>query len=242
MKKSVLALLAVAGLAAVANAQGIDGQAGFSFAVPPGLPSGTTPDADGVVDITGLGNTFTLQLLVGGFGGQGNLGLLSWVGGLNLAGTGASITANALRAPYNFGGIVGVMSPDGQSISGIDANRSAFQDNIPWLFGDPQPAPALLAGIDAMDDVYRVTVTLSDTTTARDITLSATGISTFVTGWGVTAISPPTEEDAGSVSYAVNAIATDLAPGAIILRIVPAPGAAALLGLGGLLAARRRRA
>src|SRR5688572_12611993 len=104
VKKSVLALLAVAGLAAVANAQGVDGQAGFSFSVPPAAPSTSTPAALVEHNPAVSGNVMTVQLLVGGFGGQ-HLGLLSWVGSIAMIdpAAGASITATSLRAPYNFG-------------------------------------------------------------------------------------------------------------------------------------------
>lgn len=241
---SLVALcLAAAGTPAIG--QGVDGQAAFSASVPPAIP-GVIPQPGGVFEFDpAQGNEVTIQLLCGGFGGT-HLGLLAWVGDITLndpAGGSTLLNSPAplgLRAPYNFGNIQGVNT--GTSITGIDANRSAFQNDIIWLFGDPQPQPALYNGIDAWDDVYRVTISLIDST-PRDIVISAAGLATFVTAWSVTQMNPPIDGGfPGFVSYAVSGITTDQADGAVVLRIVPAPNTLMLLSVGVLAASRRVRA
>jgi hypothetical protein len=236
-----LAILCAAAATTPAGAQGVDGQAGFSYSVPPTIPSNSEPSATIIeVDPVVAGSLHTIQLLCGGFGGT-HLGLLSWVGDITLSDPlGGSSLVNApyplgLRHPYHFGDSQGVN--DGTSITGIDANRSAFQE-VPWPEGEPMPQPELFLGIDSWDDIYRVRVVLTDFT-PRDIVVNAEGTATFITSWGICACIVGWQP---FVSFAVAGITTDQANASITLRIIPAPGAVVLLGIGGLIAIHRRRA
>ena len=73
--------------------------------------------------------------------------------------------------------------------------------------------------------------------------IEATGLMQAIAGWTeIAAVEPEDEETPGFVRWTATSFVTDsTANGSFTLRIVPAPGAAALLGLGGLVAARRRR-
>lgn len=247
--KKVLAVLAVAGLASSAMAQSFDGQLGFR------LDQGTTNDpvVPNVIEVTPGGpGTYSMSVVLGAFNAQGftNYGMVNWLGNLSVAGGGASLstggTAAALRGPFTQNPVGnGIVSPDGTTISGIDAARPITNVAVPWLDGQPQPTnpPTFTQGNNAFFQTYRFTLTLSDVNTPRDIVITGTGPMQAVSGWTQVGVNPPEEEVPGSVNWAGTAqVQDDSVAGSFIIRIVPAPGAAALLGLGGLLAARRRRA
>lgn len=251
--KKVLGVLAVAGLASSAMAQSFDGRLGFrddhSTINDPNINGVYVYDASGQTDPV----TLNFSITVGAFDAQGftNYGLINWVG--NIAGTGtgfsmapATPASVAMRSPFNFNPVGdGDATADGQGITGIDVARNTALHQVLWFFGQPEPInpPVLPQGNNSYFQVYRFTVTLTDFSD-RDIVISANGFSQVVSGWTHLGSNEPLDESTpGNVTWAGTSSVTDNdVGGTFILRIVPAPGAAALLGLGGLVAARRRRA
>jgi len=72
--------------------------------------------------------------------------------------------------------------------------------------------------------------------------IEATGLMQAIAGWTeIAAVEPEDEETPGFVRWTATSFVTDSSVSASFTIRVPAPGAAALLGLGGLMAARRRR-
>jgi len=244
--KKVLAVLAVTGLASSAMAQSFDGRVAFradhlANNAPTILPGG-------VFEVTGGAAPLTLNfsLLLGAFDAQGftNSGMFNWNGNVNVAGTGFSLTnTNGLRNPFIANPVgAGVVGPT--AITAVDAARNVIDQQTPWLFGQPQPTagPNFTQGNNAFYRTYGFQVVLSDTTTVRDITVNAAGLMQAIAGWTQIAVVEPTEDEAGFVTWTATSFVTDTSASAgFTIRIVPAPGAAALLGIGGLVATRRRR-
>jgi hypothetical protein len=113
--------------------------------------------------------------------------------------------------------------------------------------GDPVPMPqALVRGRNTFVSVWEMTTDPADGFAAYSIT--AAGNLIAATEWRTVGTptppdcgdpSDPADDVPGSVTYAP--FPTDPTAFQCVLNLVPAPGAAALLGLGGLLAIRRRR-
>jgi hypothetical protein len=156
--KNVVAILAVAGLAAVANAQ-----ATFDITTRFGVGTGATPAPVGnplQVDITATGTySFTLQGQVSNFAANGqmvggvlaaNHGLQSLLGNISMtggmSGTAARLTIGAAPrvCPFTFGPgnpLNGTVNAAGTLITGIDANYT--QQTVLWPDngGNPSPTP-----------------------------------------------------------------------------------------------------
>jgi hypothetical protein len=249
--KKVLAVLAVAGLASSAMAQSFDGRVAWGITHDtnnvPAIENGGVYE----FDASGLTTPVTLNfsMLFGAFDAQGFTmrGVFNWNGDLVGTGTGFTVAphptfSTAVRGPYNFNP-VGAGQSNGTSITGIDLARNPVV-NVPWNFGDPEPTeqPILNQANNQYFQVYRFVVTLTDLS-ERDIVFSTVnGAMQTVAGFTHLGSSEPDEETPGQVTWVMTSFVTDSdANGSFTLRIVPAPGAAALLGLGGLVAARRRR-
>lgn len=137
---------------------------------------------------------------------------------------------------------------DFQLLTEIDATLGTQSPN--WncdANGNPLPQPAAtVRGRNTFISVYEITTDPADGFSAY--TIVAGGNLIAATEWREvgTPIPPdcgdpadPADDIPGSVTYAP--FPTDPVAFSCTLNLVPAPGAAALLGLGGLLAARRRR-
>jgi hypothetical protein len=109
--------------------------------------------------------------------------------------------------------------------------------------GTPAPQPnAAVRGRNSFVSVFEITTDPADG--AADYSITASGNLIAATEWRVVGnpVPPDCESDPpafGQITYAP--FPTDPVAFSCVLNLVPAPGAAALLGLGGLLAARRRR-
>jgi hypothetical protein len=252
--KKVLAVLAVAGLASSAMAQSFTAQVGFradhnASAVPTGNEITVAPGA-----------TVNLQILFGAFNAQGftNRGMFNFIGNAALAdpaGSGSlayrtGVAGSGLRAPYNFGSVENIAGP----VLTFDANRGSGQVNgLVWNFGEPAPSetytyppftasPANGGGPNAYFPGERVVVNTGPNTAIRDIIVTVTGPMQAIMGWFPVGNTPPEDpETPGSQDLLPQGFVTAQASATFVIHVVPAPGAAALLGLGGLVAARRRR-
>lgn len=253
--KKVLAVLAVAGLASSAMAQSFDARAALrddhtNSGVAEFLPGS-------VIEVNGAG-TYSLQLLFGAFNAQGftNGGLFNFQGTISENDGGATLqrstngTGAGRRAPYNFGPADGETGQH-DSLS-FDAARDLLSSvtpgtiTVPWNFGEDEPTGEGLAyqGAGAPDSYhpgYRFSVVITDGT-AREFDITVTGPMQAVSGWfGTSSIEPEDEETPGSVTFTPVLFQNGTVSATFTIRVIPAPGAAALLGLGGLVAARRRR-
>lgn len=268
MKTLLCGIVGAAGLAASANAavswttqtQFRQGTAG---AVIPGNVFNLT--ANGTY-------TFTVMVGIFNFSSSNpsdaNYGLYDWTAnatatGLANAGETLGVTPASSRvAPFNFGPATsfgGTLGGGGTTITSIDCARDVSGGaTAPWLWdsgaGAPGPQPTLpnnpSPGSNAFTNVWRFTVNVTDFTTGPDIVVSFAGSAGPITQW-VTfgATQPEDEATPGFVSFlgltrgqADGGPLAPYQPFSLTLRRVPAPGAMALLGLGGLIAARRRRA
>lgn len=152
-----------------------------------------------------------------------------------LPGTGTTVFPNSGRGIYQPWTLVrdlgesatGVRNPDGSGISQIAGafGGSALADAYASNASDASSATSF--GLGAWQAIY---------TFQYDVTDLAARSLVFTTAFDGDAFN---SIDAQSVPTPIAAADTQ---GSYTVAIVPAPGAAALLGLGGLLAARRRRA
>jgi len=231
--KKVLAVLAVAGLASGAMAQpSFDGTVGFS--------QGHTLGGPFITEATVGAGTHQFTVALGAFNAQGftNYGMFNWTGNLSETDAGVSLgNSPGNRQPYTQNPVGnGVVGPTG--ISGIDAaHNGVINRQVAWPVGQPMPEPPTLEGANSLFRTFRFTVNVTDDT-IRDVVISADGIMQAIAGWTVI---DPGEEGANTIFTATSFVTDATANGSFVLHIVPAPGAAALLGLGGLVAARRRR-
>ncbi|MBX3357754.1 MAG: hypothetical protein KF745_04930 [Phycisphaeraceae bacterium] len=269
MKTALCGIIAVAGLAAsaVADANWTT-QMRYSITAPGAsavlVPSGGSMPvgAAGVYSVTVQVGIFNLT---GQEAGQSNQGLFNWAARGSSTGLMAGeslVVANATSriSPYNFGpstafgGAVvnGGTAIDGNAVtpgSKIQASRDVSGGaSAVWPDGSPMPTAPTNGqlGADAYTNVFRYTITVTETV-GSDIVMTFAGEAGPVLAWSPFNVTPPFDGDPGSVTFLgiTNATPNVLRPFAdssfTIVR-VPAPGAAALLGLGGLIAARRRRA
>jgi len=267
MKKTVLAMLVVAGLATAANAQVfnatlVDGDARFTL--------GTNASATG----NGPDTTFS----VNGIAGPSHLSSAWWW--VRVDGTdtrenavyqpiGVTITqasANQIRIVYNYANrfdLVVQFSVSGYEFgygaltqtvsirnrSGSTKTFNLFNYNNVNVLGTPNDDSASASGpqtIEFVDGAFPGTTATYEATSAIRVD-AATGVRDLLTNASI-------DDLAGSV---INAGPADLEVGSqfsftlgnngvqsvsTTLTIIPTPGAIALMGLGGLFAARRRRA
>jgi len=259
VKKLLFGLVGAAGLAASASAQ-VNWTTNLGFAQTTAGPV----LAGNSLNLTATG-TYTFIVRVGIFNvtglssGQANFGLNNWTGAATttgLTGTDAiSVTpTNSRISPFNFGPATsfgGTLVPPG-TINNINAARDVSGGaTAPWLWDTatsapgPQPtAPTNAAlGNDSLTNVWRFTVNVS-TLSGPNIVIHFAGQAGPVVQWAQFGNNPPDETTPGNVSFlglTPNPVLRDYTAVNLTLVRVPAPGAAALLGLGGLIAARRRR-
>jgi hypothetical protein len=262
--RSLLALALVAGAATSANALTFEcrfvEQTGASTFV---VLAGNTIDASNT-----LPRRIRMQFRVvddaegaapaGGFVGQ-NVGTLTVSGA---PANSAERRTNGRISPFNFAGGInsnGNPPPAGGvnagDAAGTDWNMLTDIDNtlgtqaFAWgcdASGNPLPQPqAVVRGRNSFVSIFEFTI--DPAAGGSSYTVVAGGNLIAATSW--LPVGNPTEPDCsdpenpvnGSVTYAP--FPTAPTPYSCTLSvIVPAPGAAALLGLGGLLVARRRRA
>lgn len=248
----VLAVVAAAGLTSGAMAQSFEAR----VALRDDHTNNSTPEImpGGELWFSGA-DTYSMQVLFGGFNAQGfsNGGMFNFMGTITVTrGTSVFVqrstngTGAGRRAPYNFGPSDG--EPGLHSSLSFDAVRDLLSSvtpatiTVPWNFGDPEPTGEGLAyqGDGAPDTYfpgYRFSVVLQDSS-FQEIQITVSGIMQVISGWSGISVVEPTPDEPGSVTFmpvifeAANVHAT---------FGIPAPGAATLLGLGGLVAARRRR-
>jgi MYXO-CTERM domain-containing protein len=267
VKKSVLyGILAVAGLGFASAAQAYNIQARWVFRIGAGVPSdpvaGNTFDATGLA--TGTAIRFRLQFgcfddaagpaPAGGFLGW-NIGTLTATGGTNTR-TGTSSTPADPRgrlSPFTFAPdppAEGIPQTDPwMALTSIDATLGT--QPLAWntIQGNPvmpPPPPAVVRGNNTFISVWELTTVIG----TNDYSITAAGNVLGATAWNVVQSTPPgagedetfgTPDDVpGSILYAPFADAPRPTSSTLNIR-VPAPGAFALLGLGGLVAFRRRR-
>jgi hypothetical protein len=161
----------------------------------------------------------------------------------------AQPTANGNPPPA---GGVGVGDAPGTDFSGwTDIDCTLGTQGPPWTCnaaGEPNPQPpALVRGRNVFVSVWEMTT--DPAAGATNYSITAGGNLIAATEWRTvgTPLPPdcgdpadPSDDQPGAVTYAP--FPTDpLAFTCVLNLVIPAPGAAALLGLGGLLAIRRRR-
>lgn len=264
--RSLIALAVVAGAAASANALTFEcrfveqtGPAAGNFVV---LPGNTITDA-------GIGGPLNhrrirLQFRVvddasgpapaGGFVGE-NVGTLTVSGPVT--------NSNETRTPGRlnpFAFAAGVNSNGNPPLPGGDPftmltdldNTQGTQGPLWQCNPDgsiPAQPPAVVRGRNTFVSIFEFTI--DPIAGAESYTVTAGGMLIAATSWlTVGNPTPPDcgdpddtgDDQVGSITYAP--FPTDPVPFTCVLNvnIIPAPGAAALLGLGGLLVARRRRA
>jgi len=268
VKKSVLyGILAVAGLGFASAAQAYNIQARWVSRIGIGLPSDPVPAAG--FDATGLaaGTAIRFRLQfgcfddaagpapAGGFLGW-NIGTLTATGGTNTrTGTGSAPPADprGRLSPFTFAPdppAEGIPQLDPwMALTSIDATLGT--QPLPWntIQGNPNlppPPAAVVRGNNTFISVWELTTVIG----SDNYSITVGGNVLGATAWNVVQSNPPQAGDdeifgtpddvAGSILYAPFADAAR--PMTNVLNIlVPAPGAFALLGLGGLVAFRRRR-
>lgn len=184
----------------------------------------------------GEGGSFSITLFVRAqiVGDVTATGLTSFDGRLTDDGTGSFLHAalsntDFLGAPFgpvpDFTGGRRGMTPDYRATIGEDNNNpgNGRIEGGAWQFLPLAISQTGVAGaVSGLDDVYKVTWTTTDNT-ARTVVLNVGG-------------------PGGGYQSTGGLVTTDsIDGGSFVITIVPAPGAAALLGLGGLVAIRRRR-
>jgi uncharacterized protein (TIGR03382 family) len=142
---------------------------------------------------------------------------------------------NGRITPWNF-------APNGNGVpagdpfdalTGID--NTLGTQSPPWPDG-PRPA-ATVRGLNTFVSTYEITIDPADGFSSYTIDFGGNVLA--ASAWNVIQENPPEDGEPGTVVYAPNPTAA--VPFTATLNVVPVPGAAALLGLGGLVALRRRR-
>lgn len=178
----------------------------------------------------------------GGFVGW-NLGMLTVSG--DVANSNDTRTPGRL-SPFIFSGSPGANgnppAPEGDPFTTLTDIDAQIGMQMPfWGIGQPQPAP-LARGVNTWVSVYEITT--DPRAVGLNYTITASGNLVAATSWEVVGAPTPPDPDKmlpGSVTY----VPVETPPRAFqfgfIVHIEPAPGSVALLCVGGLFAARRRR-
>ncbi len=257
--RSLLALAVVAGAAASANALTFECRFVERVGNTDVVLAGNTIDATNL-----LPRRIRMQFRVvddasgpapaGGFVGQN-------VGSLTVSGSASN--SNETRtsgriAPFNFAGGVNANGnpplPGGDPFTMLtDIDNTLGTASPTWVCAADGSVPAQPAapvrGRNAFVSIYEFTI--DPNAGAESYTVTAAGNLIAAESWLVVGSanapdcgdpSDPADDVAGSVTYAPFPTAPVPYTCVLNVNIVPAPGAAALLGLGGLLVARRRRA
>jgi len=161
----------------------------------------------------------SLVIRAGIFGNPGAMGVGAFQG--DVTASEASLSGPTTVPPFVVP--VGGQPPlnFGDELSGIDIVR-------PGIF-DIDPPPAVGQGVFA--DIYTFEFTATDFGTAREVTIDVTGAGARIVDWQFTA---------GGLIPILGPLSGQTTA-SITLDVVPAPGVVGVLGLGGLVAARRRR-
>lgn len=257
--RSLIALAAVAGAAASANA--------FEFRC-------RFVERVGNVDVVLAGNTIdasnglarNIRVQFGVFDDANSAapagGFVGWnVGRLDVSGPSSNSAESLPAAPringFNFAPAVpgnGVAFPSASDFDNVTSIDNTLGTQSPlWVCAPdgsaPAQPPAQIRGRNAFISTYTFTINPADVGGAN-YTVTASGNLIGATTWNTvgTPNAPdcgdpgdPSDDVAGSVTYAP----FPTAPSAftcVLNVVVPGPGSAALLGLGGLIVARRRRA
>jgi hypothetical protein len=266
VKNLALALVAAAGIAAPAFAQTTPTAATFEFRL---VPQGAASSLVNGGNVTSPSVTFFVQARAQTAPNTTNYGVHRWASLPNgdtatISSTGGTL-ARATSSGANFGRFRGgtavnfaalrpTASPDtsntatgnvstgsnrgvngvwsASSISGIDAYRGFSYTSVDEDTGDPIANPLLATlvtdgSFSAWANLYSFTVTASSFGTVNVNASGALNLAVSVTDTGTW-----TPDLLPSVTPASTAFS---------FNYIPTPGAAALLGLGGLMAARRRR-
>jgi hypothetical protein len=257
----VFGILAVVGAAASATAQTYDVRSRFA------QPQGANPSPITTLNVSATGTfLFTMQGGIfnaqnfpnqnrphnpptSGIEGSGqSTGLIQMLGAINgvlSAGSTAaySYTIQGRVAPFNFASGNGTAGPTG--ITGIDAPRGSV--DIVWPADAPTSPLPTPFGVESYANVHRFSIVVSSLGNGGTLTLNFAGTGRAGNGWGIlTRTDPdPVGGEDGLTTFVPNpATPTGLpvASTSLVITFVPAPGSLALLGMGGLVAARRRRA
>lgn len=205
------------------------------------------------IDITQPGRyDFEFQQGVYDASGFVNYGVANWIGQIHSSEPGLSQPSRPRVAPFdNAIGRDGVVSMDGRAIGdGTSGYIDAAVGPTGYFYDElPAPAPPLPHGAEEYVALYRFSLTITDMT-VREITITAESLEvtyTPISGWHIFRDIPPDPKtgEPGYVEY-IPIILPGLfgqhAPDATaMIRVVPAPGAGALLALGLVVSRRRRR-
>lgn len=222
------------------------------------------------VALGGVGHRIRIQFGVfddaGGAAPAG--GFVGWnVGTISVSGDPANSQdrrTNGRISPFNFATGSGANgNPPPPTLAGPDAAGFDFQmltdidatlgtQSPIWqgcdANGDPVPQPpAVIRGLNTYVSVYEITTTPS--LTFSDYTITYSGNLVAASTWNTVGTpqppdcSDPSNPQPGSVTYAPFPLPPEAFSSVLTVHnAVPGPGSVALLGLGGLIAARRRRA
>ena len=250
MKKlALIGLLAVTGVAASANAFQVQCRwVSRVGTVDTPIPAGGLPVTPGQV----INLRLQFSLATDGQGAPPAGGFIGWnVGTIN--GTPDTAGSNAARLqPFNFApppGFGGTQNP--LHLNNVDntlGTQAISWTGIPGTADPGSPPPAVVRGNNTFVSVFAVTVTAG----ATDFDVTAAGNAIAATSWNVISSTTPDPGDdgvfgtpddtAGNVTYAPATLPPIPFSNCVAHFVqIPAPGAAALLGLGGLVACRRRR-
>lgn len=271
MKKLLCGIIGTAGLAASASAAvSWQTQMQFVRSTgPAGSPAGTI-SANGTYNTSVTGTyTFTVQAGIFNFTdtntADANHGLFNWTSTANASGLAGGDTlgvnnASSRSSPFTFGPATsfgGTLTGPSQ-ITNINAARDVSGGaSAAWLWDSnlsqpgPTPtsptSPAGDVGVNGFNNVWRFQVVIG-TNATHDIVINFQGSAGPVIRWEQFGSNPPDDSTNGTVTFLgitrSNAEGGPLDPYAstnLTIHITPAPGSLALLGLGGLIAARRRR-
>jgi len=271
VKKLLYGIVGVAGLAASASAT-VSWTTQIQFVKTNGpvgsQVNGTVVPALGLpLLVTG---TYTFTVQVGIFNlnstnpNDSNHGLYDWTAngsatGLNAGETFSATQSNARVSPFNFGPATsfGGTNVGGNQINTIDAARDVSGGaSAPWNWDTntnapgPQPTAPTVdnTGAGSFTNVYRFVVVVNSLGGANIVSTFA-GSAGPILQWQHFGDNPPDDTTNGNVTFiGITRSQADGGPlaayqaASMTLIRVPAPGSLALLGLGGLVAARRRRA
>lgn len=246
----LIGILAVAGAATSADALTITTR----WVSRVGTVDTVVPTVAGVqtfVGVTGVPTRFRLQFSVVNDGTAPG-GLLGWnVGTLDATG-GTNTRTNGRLGPYNFSQAStangNLPLPGGDPWTHLDQiDATLGTQAFVWGCnpdGTPTAMPqALIRGIaPASPSLYEIT-SIPGTS---NYTITAAGNNLAASTWRtIGAADPPDCTDPANtvtITYAPQALPPQQFSALLNIILVPAPGAMALLGLGGLIATRRRRA
>jgi hypothetical protein len=248
--RAILALTALAGMATAANAQNPSFTSSSTISVPVSWVNNTTGtqatlmpgDSATIffnVSFTGQGTVGTFTPPIGTFTSGTILGLGSGFFDLNGAGgtTGAFALGNN-PTPQTNNGTTGIGVRSGWRIVGNASPGSvnAAGTGVTQIqFGQFPASPELANTTNPINRIFAMTWTPSSYTN-RTVTFSLAGYP----GAGQAVASVYMDLD-GSVGASAFVTANNLNLGSTNIPVAPAPASLALLGLGGLVAGRRRR-